>query len=88
MTGSLCVAVVLFILRASKLGEHSFSMLVFGFTSFSTLLVKISSQWNILPMATKKMLCAARSGFKLENAKHPHQYTRYGRTVLWSDQFE
>jgi proton-dependent oligopeptide transporter, POT family len=38
-------------------------------------------------MATKTMLCAARSGFKLENAKQPHQYARYGRTVPWSDQF-
>ena len=38
-------------------------------------------------MATKTMLCAAKSGFKLENAKQPHQYTRYGRTVPWSDQF-
>ena len=38
-------------------------------------------------MATKTVLCAAKSGFKLDHAKQDYQQTHFGRTVPWTDQF-
>jgi hypothetical protein len=38
-------------------------------------------------MAVKTIFCAAKSGFKLENAKASHQDSQYGRSVPWSDSF-
>lgn len=38
-------------------------------------------------MATKTLLCAAKNGFKLENAKASYQNSQHGKTVPWSDGF-
>ncbi|KAI1908922.1 peptide transporter ptr2 [Ophidiomyces ophidiicola] len=50
-------------------------------------LVKISPQGNILPQAARTVICASKSGFKLDHAKPSYQQTHYGRTVPWSDHF-
>ncbi|TLD39696.1 putative peptide transporter [Venturia nashicola] len=55
---------------------------------FSSKLVKISPTGkNNLPMATKAILCAAKNGFKLENAKASHQTSQKSKQVPWSDSF-
>jgi POT family proton-dependent oligopeptide transporter len=49
--------------------------------------VKLSPQGNNLPTATKTSLFAAKSGFKMNNAKASYQYIHYGKRVPWNDQF-
>lgn len=49
--------------------------------------VKIDPQENVLPKATRTLICAAKNGFKLDHAKSSYQETRFGRAVPWSDSF-
>lgn len=51
------------------------------------LSVKVEPQGNNLPQAAKVVLCAMRSGWKLENAKQSYQIVHSGDTVPWSDKF-
>ncbi|KAE9973412.1 hypothetical protein EG327_009099 [Venturia inaequalis] len=55
---------------------------------FSNKLVKISpTRQNNLLMATKAIICAAKNGFKLDNAKAAYQTSQKQKTVPWSDSF-
>ncbi|KAF2875212.1 POT family-domain-containing protein, partial [Massariosphaeria phaeospora] len=46
--------------------------------------VKIPLEGNVLPKATKIMLCASKHRFKMERAEPAYQLEHYNRTVAWS----
>ncbi|KAK3997948.1 putative peptide transporter [Cladorrhinum sp. PSN332] len=57
------------------------------FVLWSPKLVKVTPQGNVLPKAVRTLMCAAKSGFKLDHAKQSYQRTHYNREVTWSDTF-
>ncbi|KAF2867717.1 major facilitator superfamily domain-containing protein [Massariosphaeria phaeospora] len=57
------------------------------FAALSPKFVRIEPQGNVLPDAIKTLTCAAKNGFKLDNAKASYQEARHGRMVPWSDGF-
>ncbi|KAF8244417.1 oligopeptide transporter [Wilcoxina mikolae CBS 423.85] len=50
-------------------------------------LVKAPPQGNILPMAARTLICAARSKFRLDAAKPVYQLEHFSRTVPWDENF-
>lgn len=72
---------VAYLLATSALG-----LCLLLFALWARKLVKIVPQGSVLPQAARVLTCAAKSGFKLENAKLSYQETHYGRVVPWSDQ--
>jgi POT family proton-dependent oligopeptide transporter len=49
--------------------------------------VKGAPEENVLPKASRVLVCATRNGFKLDHAKSSYQESRFGRVMPWSDDF-
>lgn len=49
--------------------------------------MRVEPQGNVLPRASRTIVCAAKNGFKLDHAKASYQLASVGRTVPWSDGF-
>ncbi|KAF2792805.1 hypothetical protein K505DRAFT_245859, partial [Melanomma pulvis-pyrius CBS 109.77] len=48
--------------------------------------VKVPHEGQILPKATKILLCASKNGFKMTHAEPAYQLEHRGKTVSWSSQ--
>jgi proton-dependent oligopeptide transporter, POT family len=84
---ALGLCLLLFAIWASKLGRCMASPpLHHVWLTWYTQQAKVVPQGTVLPQAARALTCAARNGFKLENAKSSYQETHHGRTVPWSDQ--
>lgn len=57
------------------------------FAVWSTRFVRVSPQGNVLPKATKTLVCAAKNGFKIDHAKPSYQLEKFGKTVSWTNGF-
>ena len=84
---ALGLCLLLFAIWASKLGGCMTSLPPhYVWLTRDTQQVKVVPQGTVLPQAVRALTCAAKNGFKLENAKSSYQETHHGRTVPWSDQ--
>lgn len=57
------------------------------FVIWSNRFVRVSPQGNVLPKASKTMLCAAKNGFKMDRARPLYQQEKFGRSVPWTEEF-
>jgi len=51
------------------------------------MIVKVEPEGNVMPNAARALLCAARAGFKLNNAIPGYQQNHHQRTVPWNNHF-
>lgn len=83
---------MLFLIWAPKLSTYLYRVILENFATanhgFMVLhIVKIKPTGNVLPKATKVMICAIKNDFKLDNAKPSYQERKRGKIVLWDDNF-
>jgi POT family proton-dependent oligopeptide transporter len=83
---SIVLALILFVCAAPRLRKTDTEVISLRGTNES-LIVRELPQGNNLPKAAKAITCAAKNGFKFDNAKPAYQLSRYGRVVPWSDLF-
>jgi POT family proton-dependent oligopeptide transporter len=83
---SIVLALILFVFAAPRLGKADSEVISFRNTNVN-LIVRVLPQGNNLPKAAKAIICAAKNGFKFDNAKPAHQMSLYGKVVPWSDLF-
>jgi hypothetical protein len=48
---------------------------------------KLPAQGNVLPTASKVLVCATKGKFRLDAAKPAYQAEKFGRAVSWNDSF-
>lgn len=50
----------------------------------TTPAVRVPHEANVIPRATKILLCASRNGFKMARAVPTYQREHHGKTVSWN----
>jgi POT family proton-dependent oligopeptide transporter len=83
---SIVLALILFVFAAPRLGKAEPEVTSTRSTNVN-LIVRVLPQGNNLPKSARVITCAAKNGFKFDNAKPAYQLSRHGRVVPWSDLF-